>query len=111
MLFVTVGTLSACPQRTAMDIALAASEHVRQKTIVITGGDTGLGFETAKALAAAGARLIILSHSITKGTASAKRLPAMPVVIQCDMSSFISVRRAAKELLSLPDADQISVKR
>lgn len=94
---------------TAKDVALeSGGGELRSKTIVITGGDTGLGFETARALSAAGARLIILSHNATKGMAAAKRLAMLPLrVILCDFSKLSSVRAAAAEILE--ETKEISV--
>ena len=44
------------------------------KTILITGGNTGLGAESAKRLALGGARVVITSRSLTKGQTTVKRI-------------------------------------
>ncbi len=43
------------------------------RTAVITGANTGLGFETAKALAAKGAHVVIAVRNIDKGKQAAAR--------------------------------------
>ena len=43
------------------------SHSLENKVIVITGGNTGLGFESAKRLAKAGATVVITSRSVEKG--------------------------------------------
>jgi hypothetical protein len=42
-------------------------KSLENKVIVITGGNTGLGFESAKRLALAGATIVITSRSLDKG--------------------------------------------
>ena len=44
------------------------------KTIVITGANTGLGLESAKRLAAAGAKVVVTVRSDAKGQATLKEL-------------------------------------
>eukprot|EP00978_Attheya_sp_CCMP212_P024576 scaffold77469_cov50-Attheya_sp.AAC.1 len=44
------------------------------KTVIITGGNTGLGLETAKRLAAAGATIVITSRSTAKGEAAIRTI-------------------------------------
>lgn len=43
------------------------AHSLESKVIVITGGNTGLGFESAKRLAKAGATVVITSRSLDKG--------------------------------------------
>ena len=70
---------------------------------VITGANTGLGFETAKALAARGASVVLAVRDVDKGKDAATRIaahsPGADVTIQSlDLSSLDSVRTAADEL-------------
>jgi NAD(P)-dependent dehydrogenase (short-subunit alcohol dehydrogenase family) len=70
---------------------------------VITGANTGLGFETAKALAARGASVVLAVRDVDKGKDAATRIaahsPGADVTIQpLDLSSLDSVRTAADEL-------------
>jgi NAD(P)-dependent dehydrogenase (short-subunit alcohol dehydrogenase family) len=75
------------------------------RTAVITGGNTGLGYETARALAARGARVVLAVRNLDKGSAAAeliaRRSPHADVAVQeLDLSSLESVRAAAEELRS-----------
>ena len=47
------------------------------KIAIITGANTGLGLETAKALAAHGAKVVLAVRNTDKGDAAARILPAM----------------------------------
>ena len=40
------------------------------KTVVVTGGNSGIGFETAAALAAMGARVLVTARNADKGRAA-----------------------------------------
>jgi NAD(P)-dependent dehydrogenase (short-subunit alcohol dehydrogenase family) len=73
------------------------------RTAVITGANTGLGYETAAALAAKGARVVLAVRNIEKGKAAAiligRRTPGADVAIQqLDLGSLASVREAAEAL-------------
>jgi NAD(P)-dependent dehydrogenase (short-subunit alcohol dehydrogenase family) len=70
---------------------------------VITGANTGLGFETATALAARGAHVVMAVRNVEKGKQAAARIteatPGAEVELQeLDLSSLESVRSAAAEL-------------
>jgi NAD(P)-dependent dehydrogenase (short-subunit alcohol dehydrogenase family) len=73
------------------------------RTAVITGANTGLGYETAAALAAKGANVVLAVRNVEKGKAAAdlisRRTPGASVALQeLDLSSLESVREAAGEL-------------
>ncbi|WP_167106850.1 SDR family NAD(P)-dependent oxidoreductase [Mycobacterium sp. DL592] len=73
------------------------------RTAVITGANTGLGYETARALAAHGARLVLAVRNLDKGKAAAdliaRRSPGAEVSVQeLDLTSLNSVRAAAEQL-------------
>lgn len=70
---------------------------------VITGANTGLGYETAAALAAKGAHVVLAVRNLDKGKEAASRIqsahPEAAVTVQeLDLSSLASVRTAATEL-------------
>src|SRR5258707_14176538 len=70
---------------------------------VVTGANTGLGFETARVLAARGASGVLAVRDTEKGKAAAARIagtaPGAPVTVQpLDLASLESVRAAAGEL-------------
>ena len=70
---------------------------------VVTGANTGLGFETARVLAARGASVVLAVRDTDKGKAAAARIavtaPGADVTVQrLDLASLDSVRAAAAEL-------------
>jgi NAD(P)-dependent dehydrogenase (short-subunit alcohol dehydrogenase family) len=70
---------------------------------VVTGANTGLGFETAQALATRGASVVLAVRNVEKGKNAAARIaaaaPGATVTVQeLDLSSLDSVRAAAAEL-------------
>ena len=71
------------------------------RTAVITGANTGLGYETAAALAAKGAHVVLAVRNVDKGneaaTPSNRRHPGADVAVQeLDLTSLESVRTAAE---------------
>src|SRR5262250_3380460 len=64
---------------------------------VVTGANTGLGFETARVLAARGAAVVLAVRDTGKGKAAAA--PGAAVTVQpLDLASLQSVRGAAGAL-------------
>src|SRR5262252_6604131 len=71
------------------------------RTVVVTGANTGLGFETARALASRGATVVLACRDLGKATAACARLGPGPVsTLRLDLASLASVREAAGELRS-----------
>jgi NAD(P)-dependent dehydrogenase (short-subunit alcohol dehydrogenase family) len=73
------------------------------RVAVITGANTGLGLETARELAIAGATVVLAVRNVDKGTQAAASIladaPAADVTVQrLDLTSLASVRDAAAEL-------------
>ncbi|WP_454854020.1 oxidoreductase [Promicromonospora soli] len=83
----------------------------RGRTVVVTGSNTGIGFETASALAARGASVVLAVRDVAKGGSAAERIvdahPAADVVVeQVDLSSLGSIRSAVDRLrTSRPSID------
>ncbi|MEV6442671.1 SDR family NAD(P)-dependent oxidoreductase [Amycolatopsis sp. NPDC051716] len=80
----------------------------RGRVAVITGANTGLGFDTAKVLAEHGATVVLAVRDVEKGKQAAARLgAAADVTVQkLDLSSLESVRAAAADLhATLPKID------
>src|SRR5438445_719800 len=84
---------------------LLEGKHLSGQRILITGGSAGLGAETARALAAHGANLVIAVRELAKGERAAEpiRAGAPPnasvELIELDLASLASVRafrRAAR---------------
>lgn len=75
---------------------------------IITGANTGLGFETAKALAAKGARVVLAVRNLEKGKRAVAEIvaevPAADLELQeLDLGSLASVRAAADQIRSNHD--------
>lgn len=73
------------------------------RVAVITGANTGLGLETARALAAARAQVVLAVRDLDKGAAAvdeiAKTVPGGNVALQrLDLSSLADIRAAARQL-------------
>jgi len=82
------------------------------RTAVITGANTGLGYETASALAAKGADVVLAVRNLEKGKAAADLItrtnPGASVAVQeLDLSSLDSVRATAEQLRG--DHDRIDL--
>ncbi|NBH06871.1 SDR family NAD(P)-dependent oxidoreductase [Amycolatopsis sp. SID8362] len=78
------------------------------RVAVITGANTGLGFDTAKALAERGATLVLAVRDVEKGKKAAAKLGANAdvTVQELDLASLDSVRAAAADLRgTLPKID------
>jgi NAD(P)-dependent dehydrogenase (short-subunit alcohol dehydrogenase family) len=78
------------------------------RTAVITGANTGLGYETAAALAAKGAHVVLAVRNTDKGQAAAdliaRRTPGTSVAVQeLDLTSLASIRTTAEALKSTYD--------
>ena len=73
------------------------------RTAIVTGGNTGLGFEVASGLAGAGAHVVLAVRNLDKGKDAAARItaatPGAEVTVQrLDLSALDSVRESAQEL-------------
>jgi NAD(P)-dependent dehydrogenase (short-subunit alcohol dehydrogenase family) len=78
------------------------------RVAVVTGANTGLGFQTAKVLAERGAAVVLAVRDVEKGRQAAARLGANAdvTVQQLDLASLASVRAAAADLhATLPKID------
>lgn len=80
------------------------------RTIIVTGGNTGIGYWAAEQLAGAGARIVIAARNVSKtdqAMASIRaRVPGADVThVPFDLTSIASVRRAAAEIADLGGAD------
>lgn len=71
---------------------------MQQRTVVITGGNAGLGFEAARALGREGWRVVIACRDGGRGEAAAEKLRAEGAAVEVrllDLASLASVRRFA----------------
>ncbi|MEU5262197.1 SDR family NAD(P)-dependent oxidoreductase [Amycolatopsis sp. NPDC021455] len=70
----------------------------RGRVAVVTGANTGLGFETARALAEHGASVVLAVRDVEKGKKAAARMAGDVSVQELDLTSLDSVRAAADAL-------------
>jgi NAD(P)-dependent dehydrogenase (short-subunit alcohol dehydrogenase family) len=73
------------------------------RTAVVTGANTGLGFETAAVLAARGATTVLACRDVGKAEPAVERIRSTTpgaelAVVRLDLGSLESVRTAAEEL-------------
>jgi len=84
------------------------------RVAVITGANSGLGYETARALRSRGAQVVMACRSQDKATAAAARMAADgpgldPEIIQLDLDDLHSVRHAAEEMTSRHESIDILI--
>lgn len=65
------------------------------RTAVVTGANSGLGLETARTLAAAGAHVVLAVRDVARGEAAAAGLPGSTEVRRLDLADLASVREFA----------------
>lgn len=89
---------TATPRWTAADVP-----DQQGRTVVITGGNIGIGFETAQALAQRGATVVLACRNPGRATDAQARIaaaaPAANVsTLPLDLASLASIRQAAETL-------------
>ena len=75
------------------------------RTTVVTGANGGLGLETARGLAAAGAKVVLAARNQEKAAAALAEIrrtapDASLELVELDLGSLASVRRAAEQILA-----------
>ncbi|MFW5831846.1 MAG: oxidoreductase [Prolixibacteraceae bacterium] len=71
-----------------------------EKVIIVTGGNSGLGFESVKAFAQKGARVVLTSRSREKGKAAKNKIGAVKGeidVMLLDLKKFSSIEQFARD--------------
>ncbi len=84
------------------------------RTAVVTGANGGLGLETARALAAAGAQVVMAARNRAKATEAEVAIrrgapDAALEIVELDLGSLASVREAAAQILTSHEAIDILV--
>jgi len=73
-------------------------ESIAGKTVLVTGATSGIGLETARALAKKGARVVVGARDARRGQAVVDEITAgggQAELLEIDMASFKSIRKAA----------------
>ena len=88
------------------DEFLESIQSLNNLTIAITGTTSGTGYVAAQTVASKGARVILLNRKSKRATKSYNDLKknnpeAELFLVECDLQSFESVRKAAKEVVKL----------
>jgi NAD(P)-dependent dehydrogenase (short-subunit alcohol dehydrogenase family) len=65
------------------------------RTVVVTGGNSGIGRAASRALAAAGARVVLAVRTVEKGREAAATMPGRVEVHRLDLADLASVREFA----------------
>lgn len=86
----------------------------RGRVAVVTGANGGLGLSTARALAAAGAEVVIAARNQERAAEAVERIQAaIPAanltIVKLDLGSLDSVKAAAEEVLASHDAIDLLV--
>ncbi len=74
---------------------------MKSKTILITGGTTGIGLATAKLLSAEGAKVIVTGRNPATLAAAQKELPAGTVILKSDSGSLAEAQALGTEIKKL----------
>ncbi|KAL8705625.1 MAG: hypothetical protein Q9201_001262 [Fulgogasparrea decipioides] len=89
---------------TALDIVKdeGLEGKLSDKVVLITGCSSGIGIETAKAMAATGAKVFCTARDLRKGESALADIlkPGQVELVKMDLNSLDSVRSAAKDVLS-----------
>jgi NAD(P)-dependent dehydrogenase (short-subunit alcohol dehydrogenase family) len=70
----------------------------RGRVAIVTGANTGLGFQTARALAERGASVVLAVRDVEKGKRAAAQISGDITVQELDLTSLESIRAAAADL-------------
>ncbi|KAJ8709260.1 hypothetical protein PYW07_009086 [Mythimna separata] len=77
--------------------------RIPNKVVIVTGANTGIGFETAKELARRGGRVILACRNLTKAHEAATKIKLATghnvVVKHLDLASFRSILAFAKDII------------
>ncbi len=79
---------------------MSTNWNIRGKTVLVTGGTAGIGYETARGLAALGANVIVVGRNATRGESAVARMKQQTgneacTFVQANLSEMAEVRRLA----------------
>jgi len=75
-------------------------KSLARQVAVITGGGSGIGAATAKAMAKEGAEVAILDRDLEAAKAAAKKIGGKALAVECDVTNPQSVRKAFDAVVS-----------
>ncbi|KAH0949552.1 hypothetical protein HN011_000984 [Eciton burchellii] len=83
-------------------LAVLYGRDLRNKVALVTGANTGIGYETARSLALHGCKVVLACRDVEKANKAVSRIQqeketANCTVLEMDLSSLRSVRKAAKQ--------------
>ncbi|KAG6441477.1 hypothetical protein O3G_MSEX001841 [Manduca sexta] len=93
------------PQTVRLTVGICkCSKHLYGKVVIVTGANSGVGFETAKDLAARGARLILACRNEERGTTAREKIVSATGnndvhYRHLDLASLASVRKFAADII------------
>ncbi|KAG6441479.1 retinol dehydrogenase 13-like [Manduca sexta] len=81
-----------------------SSAHMVGKVVIVTGGNSGIGLETAKDLANRGAKVILACRSVRRGEAAKEEIVKFSgntnvICKQLDLASFRSIRDFCEDIV------------
>lgn len=100
--------LSAC----ILGTSLPAAAETTPKTIVMTGGNSGIGFQAALRLAQQGHTIVLPCRTYDKSAEAVKKLQTQVssgilIPAECNLASLASIQSFSKELQSLLSGDKL----
>jgi len=75
-------------------------KSLSRQVAVITGGGSGIGAATAKAMAGQGAEVAILDRDLDAAKAAAKKIGGKALAVQCDVTDPASIKTAFDQVVS-----------
>lgn len=102
-LFVEAGGLALSSVLLGLPLPAIADNGVAQ-TIVVTGANSGIGFEACKRLAEQGHTIVLACRTLEKSLGAAERLKSVGgslIPAECDLTSLESIKAFADKLPSL----------